>query len=82
MDKEGLERSKPEQNIAPQFEVKRIKELVLPQPPRILKKARMQRKTPTGNTDKSLQSEFCCNPSGGSTKQYVSLRAGGYPSLL
>ena len=50
----GLERRQPEQNNFPNLEVKNIKGLVLPQPPRIIKKARRQRKPPTiGNTDQS-----------------------------
>ena len=54
MEVKGLERRQPEQNNFPNLEVKNIKGLVLPQPPRIIKKARRQRKPPTiGNTDQS-----------------------------
>ena len=40
MDKEGINRSEHEQNTGPQLEVKKVKGLVLPQPPRLLRKGR------------------------------------------
>ena len=46
MEVKGLERRQPEQNNFPNLEVKNVKGLVLPQPPRIIKKARRQRKPP------------------------------------
>ena len=47
-------RRKPEQNNVPILGVKNVKGLVLPQPPRIIKKARRQRKSPTiGSEDQN-----------------------------
>ena len=54
MEVKGLERRKPEQNTFSNLGTKHVKGLVLPQPPRIIKKARRQRKPPTiGNKDQS-----------------------------
>ena len=44
---QNLERRQPEQNNPPNLGPKNVKKLVLPQPPRIIKKARRQRKSPT-----------------------------------
>ena len=54
MEVKGPERRKPEQNNFPNLGAKNVKGLVLPQPPRIIKKARRQRKPPTiGNEDQN-----------------------------
>ena len=44
---QNLERRQPEQNNPPNLGPKNVNKLVLPQPPRIIKKARRQRKSPT-----------------------------------
>ena len=54
MEVKEPERRKPEQNNFPSLGAKNVKGLVLPQPPRIIKKARRQRKPPTiGSEDQN-----------------------------
>ena len=52
--KQILERRKPEQNNPPNLGPENVKMLELPQPPRIIKKARRQRKPPTFRNEDQL----------------------------
>ena len=52
--KQILERSKPEKNNPPNLGPKNVKMLELPQPPRLIKKARRQKKSPSFRNEDQL----------------------------